>query len=98
MQAQLHMQTLCSGHLPVEGTMSRTPNGTPASELPVVRWQKSSRSNSQGNCVELARLDHGQVAVRNSRDPQGPALIYTRAEMVAFIEGAKDGDFAHLIG
>jgi len=78
--------------------MSRTPNGTSASKLPGARWQKSVRSNSQGNCVELARLDHGEVAVRNSRDPEGPALIYTRAEMVAFIEGAKDGEFDRLIG
>ena len=98
MQAQMHMQILCTSAVYQEGLMSRIPNGTSASELPVVRWQKSLRSNSQGNCVELARLDHGDVAVRNSRDPKGPALIYTRAEMVAFIEGAKDGDFDHLIG
>jgi len=33
------------------------------------------------------------VAVRNSRHPEGPALVYTRAEITAFVEGAKDGDF-----
>jgi hypothetical protein len=34
--------------------------------------------------------------VRNSRHPEGPALIYTRAEIEAFIGGAKDGDFDDL--
>jgi Domain of unknown function (DUF397) len=78
--------------------MNPISNGTPAGRLPVTRWQKSRRSNSQGNCVEVARIPGGQVAVRNSRHPAGPALIYTRDEMVAFIEGAKDGDFDHLLG
>jgi zinc/manganese transport system permease protein len=40
---------------------------------------------------------HGRVAVRNSRYPGGPALIYTAAEISAFILGAKDGEFDHLI-
>jgi hypothetical protein len=35
----------------------------------------------------------GEVAVRNSRHPDGPALIYTRAEIEAFVQGVKDGDF-----
>jgi hypothetical protein len=47
--------------------------------------------------VELAKLPGGDVAVRNSRDPSGPALVYTRAEMAAFLCGAKDGDFDNLI-
>ena len=78
--------------------MNPISNGAPADQLPVTRWLKSRRSNSQGNCVEVAQLPGGQVAVRNSRHPDGPALIYTRDEMVAFIEGAKDGDFDHLLG
>jgi hypothetical protein len=48
--------------------------------------------------VEVAELPDGSgVAVRNSRDPEGPALIYTPAEIAAFILGAKDGDFDDLI-
>jgi hypothetical protein len=51
----------------------------------------------EGEGVELARLADGQVAVRNAADPQGPALIYTRAEIEAFIGGAQDGDFDDLL-
>lgn len=68
-------------------------NGTPASELPVDRWVKSSYS-AAGACVELAELPDGAgIAVRNSRDPQGPALVYTKAEIEAFIRGAAAGEF-----
>lgn len=72
-------------------------NGIPACELAVSTWQKSRRSNPSGNCVELAALPGGQIAVRNSRDPNGPALIYTPAEIAAFIAGARDGDFDNLL-
>jgi len=72
-------------------------NGMPATSLPGARWLKSRRSNSQGNCVEIAELPGGRVAMRNSRHPEGPALIYTRHEIEALILGAKDGDFDHLI-
>lgn len=72
-------------------------NGIPASELQGVTWRKSRRSNSSGNCVEMAALPSGEVAVRNSRHPEGPALVYTRAEIEALVLGAKDGDFDHLI-
>jgi hypothetical protein len=68
-------------------------NGVQASSIPGVEWIKSARSNQSGNCVEIAQLPGGGVAVRNSRCPEGPALVYTREEMAAFVEGAKDGDF-----
>jgi hypothetical protein len=76
----------------------RTYNGMPASELGRVRWHKSTRSSAQGNCVETARLAGGEVAVRNSRQPSGPALVFTQAEARAFLEGVKDGEFDHLVG
>jgi hypothetical protein len=62
-----------------------------------VRWIKSSHSNAEGNCVEVAALADGSVALRNSRDPEGPALVYTPAEVAAFLAGAKDGEFDHLV-
>ncbi|GKQ37308.1 DUF397 domain-containing protein [Streptomyces sp. A012304] len=72
-------------------------NGMTATQLHGVAWQKSRYSNSQGNCVEFARLPGGDVAVRNSRFPDGPALVYTRAEIEAMLLGVKDGEFDHLI-
>lgn len=77
--------------------MTRMVNGMSASQLQGVTWQKSSRSNPSGNCVECAVLPGGGVAVRNSRDPEGPALIYTQAEIDAFILGVRDGDFDNLL-
>lgn len=73
--------------------MQRYDNGIQASSLTGARWIKSGRSNQSGNCVEVASLPDGSVAMRNSRHPDGPALVYTRAEITAFVEGAKDGDF-----
>lgn len=77
--------------------MEEIRNGMPASELHGVTWQKSRWSNSQGNCVELAALPGGGVAIRNSRHPSGPALVYTNAEFDALLRGVKDGEFDHLI-
>jgi Domain of unknown function (DUF397) len=78
--------------------MDQTYNGMPTTALPALTWQKSGRSNPSGNCVELAALPTGEhIAVRNSRDPDGPALIYTIEEVAAFIAGARDGDFDELI-
>jgi hypothetical protein len=78
--------------------MNPTYNGMPTGLLPAVCWHKSRRSNPSGNCVEVAALPEGAgVALRNSRDPDGPALIYTPDEMAAFILGARDGDFDHLL-
>jgi hypothetical protein len=76
----------------------KTYNGMPATELSGAGWRKSSASNSQGACVELAKLGSGEFAVRNSRHPEGPALIYTHAEIVALVEGVKMGEFDDLLG
>jgi uncharacterized protein DUF397 len=72
-------------------------NGMAATELRGVVWQKSRHSNSQGSCVEFAKLAGGDVAMRNSRHPDGPALIYTPAEIEALLLGVKDGEFDHLV-
>jgi hypothetical protein len=76
--------------------MDEISNGMAVSGLARARWRKSSYSNPSGNCVELAPLPDGGVAVRNSRHPGGPALVYSRGEIAAFIQGAKNGDFDDL--
>lgn len=55
-------------------------------------WQKSSYS-VQGNCVEIARLAGSYTALRNSRDPEGPVLVFTEAEWNAFLRGLAVGEF-----
>jgi hypothetical protein len=74
--------------------VSEISNGVRASSLTGTRWRKSARSGpTGGNCVEVAFLDGGEIAMRNSRHPDGPALIFTRGEWDAFIGGARDGEF-----
>jgi Domain of unknown function (DUF397) len=71
-------------------------NGMSAAELGPVEWRKSSLSNPSGNCVQVGALADGTVAVRNSREPNGPALVYTRAEVAAFLGGVRNGEFDDL--
>jgi hypothetical protein len=68
-------------------------NGIQATSLADAAWQKATYSNPTGNCFELAKLPDGRIAVRNSRYPSGPALVYERAELAAFLDGAKAGEF-----
>ncbi|MEU4235660.1 DUF397 domain-containing protein [Nonomuraea sp. NPDC026600] len=63
-------------------------------ELSTATWRKSTRSGSDGgNCVEVAELSGGHRGVRDSKNPTGPALIFTPGEWDAFIGGVKDGEF-----
>jgi Domain of unknown function (DUF397) len=56
-------------------------------------WRKSSYSASSGNCVEVAANLPGMVAVRDSKDPDGPKLIFAPAEWDAFTVGVRAGEF-----
>jgi len=58
-------------------------------------WRKAQRSVGNGACVELAPVN-GMVAMRDSKDPDGPVLMYTAAEWDAFLHGAKAGEFDDL--
>jgi hypothetical protein len=78
--------------------MTNSYNGIAATALDDATWQKSQHSNPNGACVEVALLSGGEIAVRNSRFPSGPALVYTRAEIAAFLAGAKAGEFDHVLG
>ena len=67
-------------------------SGAPAGQLVGAVWRKSSYSGKQGNCVELARLPDGNTALRNSRDPCGPALIHSANHLAGFVIAVKDGE------
>jgi uncharacterized protein DUF397 len=72
-------------------------NGMSARDLEGAVWRKSQRSNSQGACVEIARIGTETVAMRNSRDPHGPALICRRADIVGLMNGLRNGEFDDLV-
>lgn len=53
-------------------------------------WRKARRSNDQGgSCVELAAMTHG-VAVRDSKDPDGPGLVLDRGAFRLLVANLKD--------
>ncbi|MFH9419539.1 DUF397 domain-containing protein [Streptomyces sp. NPDC017529] len=72
-------------------------NGMPATELGREGWRKPWSGGNGGECVEALRLGDGRVALRQSTDPDGPALIYTHGEIKSFIEGAKAGEADFLL-
>jgi hypothetical protein len=64
------------------------------SNLTGAQWRKSGYSNGNGgNCVEVADLDTHR-AVRDSKNPTGPALMFTATEWAAFTAGVQAGEFA----
>ncbi|MFD4573489.1 DUF397 domain-containing protein [Streptomyces sp. NPDC058417] len=65
-----------------------------SSDLMGAVWRKSSRSNGQAECVEVAFLADGRVAMRDSKGGgAGPALVIPYAEWVAFEGGLSEGEF-----
>lgn len=69
-----------------------------AEEVPLT-WRKAAASNgSNGNCVELAPLIDGGVAMRDSKDKEGPVLRFSQAQWIAFVHGMAAGEFDPLIG
>jgi hypothetical protein len=74
-------------------------------DLSSVVWRKSGRSTNGGDCVEVAvvpgdpavaghKADADELyLIRDSKDPDGPALAFTPSEWSAFVGGVKDGEF-----
>lgn len=56
-------------------------------------FRKSSYSNGGDNCVEVGVSQDGHVILRHSKHPELPPHIYTRDEWLAFLAGAKNGEF-----
>ena len=62
------------------------------SEQTAITWHKGTASGHNGNCVEVAVVGNS-ILVRNSRDPHGSMLSFTRREWVSFLDGVNNGDF-----
>ena len=61
-----------------------------------LQWRKAAASSGNGTCVELAPGHTGVVFLRDSKDPKGPVLTFTRQEIAAFVDGVKSGEFDDL--
>ncbi|MGW0048317.1 DUF397 domain-containing protein [Nocardia cyriacigeorgica] len=62
-------------------------------DLSGAQWFKSSHSSGGHDCVEIAHLSGGMVGVRDSKNPTGPAIVFTPSEWDAFLSGARAGEF-----
>jgi hypothetical protein len=66
------------------------------SEREDLAWLKARSSTANGQCVEIASAA-GNIAIRDSKDPDGPVLVYTTSEFRAFLDGARNGEFDALL-
>jgi Domain of unknown function (DUF397) len=61
-------------------------------------WIKARASGTNGgNCVEMMALQDGGIDVRDSKNPNGVRLHFTKAEFAAWLDGARKGEFDHLV-
>ncbi|WP_329312350.1 DUF397 domain-containing protein [Streptomyces sp. NBC_01262] len=78
--------------------IDRIRNGMPARNLGTEGWHKPWSGPNGGACVEAKKLNDGRVALRQSTDPDGPALICSNQDITQFILGAKSGAADFLMG
>jgi hypothetical protein len=64
------------------------------SDLRRAEWRTSTFSGGNGSCVEVASNLPGIIAVRDSKDRQGPALVFTPHEWTAFLDGIRADEFS----
>jgi hypothetical protein len=62
-------------------------------DLEGAKWRKASYTQNSGNCVEVADGYTGVMPVRDSKDPEGPALVFRSEAWAGFVKGIKAGDF-----
>ncbi|MBO0758986.1 MAG: DUF397 domain-containing protein [Bradyrhizobiaceae bacterium] len=67
-----------------------------AAERANLTWTKAQASTHNGQCVEIAAAA-GNIALRDSKNPDGPVLVYTPAEFRAFLDGARNGEFDRFV-
>jgi hypothetical protein len=63
-----------------------------------IEWAKSSFSHVNGNCVEVTGLSTQMIRIRDSKNPEGPALLFTPTEWDAFLDGVRNGEFDRRLG
>ena len=77
--------------------MGRIYSGMPAKQLGSEGWRKPWSGGNGGSCVEALKLADGRVALRQSTDPDGPALIWNHSDISLFIQAAKAGKADFLV-
>lgn len=61
-------------------------------------WRKASASAGNGQCVEMIILPSCDIAVRDSKNPAGGCLVFSAAEITAFFDGVRKGEFDDMLG
>ncbi|MFD7583246.1 DUF397 domain-containing protein [Kitasatospora sp. NPDC059817] len=68
----------------------------PTLDLASAEWRKSSYSNNGGNCIEVAPGFPGVLPVRDSKDPEGPALVFPADAWSSFVAAVRAGEFGEV--
>lgn len=72
----------------------RTVRAMEDNELARATWRKAARSQANGACVEVAALSNHRIAIRDSKNANGPAIVLTAERWQAFLAGHRRGGAA----